>query len=295
MARNRTPLRYPGGKQRLTPFVKKVLERNNLLGAEYAEPYAGGAGVAIELLLSNCVSKIHLNDANQGVYAFWHSILNHTEDFCRRIVSASMTVTEWRRHKAIVDAPDGADRLDLGFSTFILNRTNRSGIQSAGVIGGLKQDGEWKMDARFPRNDLIHRIEAIALQKSRIRIRNWDAEKYIKQYIPRLPQASLVYFDPPYFNKADRLYLHHYKPSDHQRIAKQIQENVFQPWIVSYDQTTEIIDHYRERNRVEYDLQYNASESYTGREVMFFSDELAIPELDLLSNPTCELVTAYTR
>src|SRR5688572_22616241 len=145
MPRYNTPLRYPGGKQKLTPFIKEVLEANGLVDGEYAEPYAGGAGVAIELLLTGKVSKIHLNDSSRAVYCFWYAILRHTDEFCERVMTAPMTIDEWRRQKEIMRTPRGRRALDLGFSMFYLNRCNRSGIFNGGVIGGLKQDGKYKM------------------------------------------------------------------------------------------------------------------------------------------------------
>jgi DNA adenine methylase len=277
MSRYKTPLRYPGGKQKLAPFVVEVMAANDLVGGDYAEPYAGGAGVAIDLLLSDKVAHIHLNDASRAVHFFWYSILNHTEAFCRRIASASLTVPEWRRQKEILSRPTEFSSLDLGFSLFFLNRCNRSGIPSGGVIGGLDQTGEWKMDARFPRNELITRIEAIAAKKGAITLKNWDAEKFILEHIPTLPKKSLIYCDPPYYHKANRLYLNHYEPGDHQRIARVIQTRVKHPWIVSYDGVPEVLGLYAKRRSFLYDLQYNAGKAYKGREVFVFSDDTKIP------------------
>jgi DNA adenine methylase len=291
MSRYNTPLRYPGGKQKLAPFVAEIMQENDLVGGHYVEPYAGGAGVAIELLLNGTASQIHLNDSCSAVYSFWKSVLGKTEEFCRRISRASLTVREWRRQQAIIANQEEHDALDVGFSLFYLNRVNRSGIVSGGLIGGLAQDGEWKMDARFSRSELIRRVEAIARKKRAIRLRNWDAERFIKEYVPRLPRTSLVYCDPPYFEKADRLYLNHYKPSDHQRIAKVIQRMKL-PWMVSYDCAPKILDSYGERRAFIYGLQYNAAKAYVGTEAFFFSDGLkvstrsAVPAIDkVLSRP----------
>src|SRR5690606_30037391 len=170
---NRTPLRYPGGKQKLSPFIKQILSHNQIDG-HYVEPYAGGAGVALELLLSNCVQNIHLNDSDIRLFAFWHSIKNHSEEFCRRIARASLNIEEWKYRREILRAPENYDLFEVGFSTFYLNRCNRSGVLNAGVIGGLNQDGNYKMDARFSRNDLIRRIEAIRLFKDNIFLSNLD-------------------------------------------------------------------------------------------------------------------------
>lgn len=292
-ARYKTPLRYPGGKQKLSPFIAEIMEVNSLHGGHYVEPYAGGAGVAIELLLSGAASYIHLNDSCLAVYSFWKSALNETDEFCRKISRASMTVKEWRKQKSILDDQANHSELEVGFSLFFLNRVNRSGIvATGGLIGGLAQDGDWRMDARFPRSELIRRVETIARKRKHIRLRNWDAERFITTYVPRLPKETLVYCDPPYYEKAERLYLNHYKPEDHKRIARTIQK-ISVPWIVSYDSAPEILNSYARRRAFLYGLQYNASKAYVGTEVFFFSDKLRVVSRSSVSS--IDRVLAKTR
>lgn len=273
---NRTPLRYPGGKQKLTPFIQEILDSNGISG-HYVEPYAGGAGVALELLLNKAVKYIHLNDSDIRIYAFWHSVKNETENLCRRILSASLTIEEWKKHREVLRHPESYNLFEIGFSTFYMNRCNRSGVLNAGVIGGLDQTGNYKMDARFSRNDLIRRIELIGIYSDSIFLSNLDAEAYINNYIPNLDEDSLIYFDPPYFNKAKDLYLNSYKPEDHIRLANSIQ-NVSKPWVLSYDNVPQIIELYSSRNYFTYDLQYSAARNYKGREVFVFSDYLNLPK-----------------
>ena len=277
MSKVKTPLRYPGGKQRLTPFIQEILTQNNIYD-HYVEPYAGGAGVAIELLINKKIKFIHLNDANIGIYAFWYSVINHTEELCRLISTASMTVEEWKKRKEIVKKADKNDLLELGFSTFYLNRCNRSGILSAGLIGGNNQTGNYKMNARFSRNDLIQRIEGIALFKSQIFVTNFDAEFYIKNYISNLGDNCLVYLDPPYFEKGSNLYLNSYKKEDHEHLSKVIQSEIKHKWILSYDGVPEIVSMYSIRKHFIYDLQYNAEKVYKGKEIFIFCDNLEIPK-----------------
>jgi len=273
----KTPLRYPGGKQKISQFIIEIIEKNDLTGCNYVEPYAGGAGVAIELLLRGYVSSIHLNDSCPFVYSFWHSILYEPEEFCRRISRASLNIDEWKKQRDIIRNPIGVNRIDLGFAMFYLNRCNRSGIVSGGVIGGLNQTGKWKIDARFPRNELIRRIEAIIDQKKFIKLKNWDAEKYVMNYLPKLASNTLVYCDPPYFNKAEKLYLNHYTPNDHKRIAMTIRNSISHPWIVSYDNNESIMHLYENYYKFVYQIQYNASKAYKGSEIFIFSDKLLIP------------------
>jgi DNA adenine methylase len=277
MANFRTPLRYPGGKQKLTPYILELIKANSLEGCDYVEPYAGGAGVAMQLLIDGHVNRVHLNDSSIHLYAFWHSILNRTDDFCRKITKSLMTIDEWKYHREIVRNPTAHDLFDVGFSTFYLNRTNRSGVLSGGVIGGLSQSGQWKIDARFPHKALIERIELIATKREKINIFNKDAEDFFSEVVPNLPEHSLMYCDPPYFEKASGLYLNFYKPDDHERISKVIQLINNVRWIVSYDGVKNILDYYSDRRNFLYNLQYNVSRVYKGSEVFIFSDDLVIP------------------
>jgi DNA adenine methylase len=282
MSQHHTPLRYPGGKQRLAPFIREILEENALVGGDYVEPYAGGAGVAMELLLSSHVDNIHLNDSSYPIYAFWNSVLTQAEELCRRISKVALTVEEWRRQREILRAPDQNSEIDVGFSTFYLNRCNRSGVLTGGVIGGLAQTGTWKIDARFPRSELIRRVEAIAGRADAITLCNLDAEKFIVEYIPGLPQDTFVYCDPPYFEKSSRLYLNRYQAGDHSRIADVIQTQLARKWVVSYDGAPEILRFYNERQFFLYDLQYNASRVYKGTEVFIFADDVRVPQRSVL-------------
>jgi DNA adenine methylase len=277
MNRYKTPLRYPGGKQRLAPFIAEVLRANDLEGGDYVEPFAGGAGVAIDLLMNGVVSRVHLNDLSQPVYDFWRVVLTQSEEFCALIASASLTIKEWRRQKEILSQPRGHDQLARAFSFFYLNRCNRSGIVSGGCIGGLHQSGDWRIGARFPRYELIRRVEMIAAKRKCIAVRKWDAEVFLTDYVSTLPTKTLVYCDPPYFNKAERLYLNHFRPEDHASIAEVVQAKVKHPWLVSYDAAPPIMEHYAKRRSFTYDLQYNAAKAYKGREVFIVADSVSLP------------------
>jgi DNA adenine methylase len=277
MQEPKTPLRYPGGKQRLAPFILEILRENDLVGGDYVEPYAGGAGVAVELLLGGHMSRIHINDSSLPIYAFWHAILTHTEEFCRLVSATPLTVNEWTNRRTIMQNPTSHSLLEVGFSTFYLNRCNRSGVLTGGLIGGLAQTGKWNMDARFPREGLIRRIEEIATKKDSVVVTRFDAEDFILNYIPRLPEKSFVYCDPPYFNLSSRLYLNRYKREDHARLANVIQQHLHRKWVVSYDGVVDLLMLYSERKKFLYELQYNARRAYKGKEVFIFSDAVRIP------------------
>lgn len=271
-----SPLRYPGGKWRIAPFIRRLFEVNNLTGREYVEPYAGGASLALSLLLEGTVSKIHLNDLDAAVYSFWWAVLNRTEDMLRLIADTPLTVEEWRRQKATYQHPANEGRLALGFATFYLNRTNHSGIMNGGVIGGATQLGEWRMDARFNRNELQRRIRAIAARRKSIAVYHRDALAFMKAR--PFPNDALVYMDPPYFVPGKALYLNSYNASDHV-LVKQFAERLSCPWLISYDDVKEIRKLYRGHPSRRITLLHSAREVHVGRELMFFCRDLRIPRL----------------
>jgi DNA adenine methylase len=274
-----TPLRYPGGKRKLANFFKVVIKKNGLSDGHYIELYAGGAAVALELLFDEFVSHIHINDLDRAIYAFWHTALYETEELCGRIQNVSVTMDEWYRQRGIQEQADDTSLLTLGFSTFFLNRTNRSGIILGGVIGGKGQDSPYKIDARFNKSNLIQRIKRIGRYRSRITIYNEDAANLIKNTIPILPDRTLVYLDPPYYSKGKGLYKNFYEHQDHEQIAKLITE-VDRRWIVTYDNTPKIRDMYVNCPSIIYNLHYSAADRYQGSEVMFLCDALELPTID---------------
>lgn len=275
-----TPLRYPGGKGKLAAFIKRLISTNRLQDGEYIEPFAGGAAVGLELLCHEYVSRIHINDISRPLYAFWNSVLERTDELCRLIRDTPRTVEAWDVQKQIFNAEANHDLLTVGFATFFLNRTNRSGILNGGIIGGRDQTGPWKIDARYNADELVYRIEYIARLKKKISLTRIDAAKFVKAGIKTWPAKSLIYCDPPYYVKGRDLYYHFYEHEDHEHIASLMKEQVVeQRWIVSYDNVSEIRELYEGCPRVIYGIGYSARNVREGSEAMFFSENLSVPKL----------------
>ena len=278
-----SPLRYPGGKSKLAKFIAKICVDNDING-HYIEPYAGGAAVALYLLLENKVSKITINDYDRSIYAFWHAVLKNTKKLCELIERTKINIENWQKVKEVQKNKQKARLLDLGFSTFFLNRTNISGILGGGLIGGKNQKGNYKMDCRFNKKDLVKRIKMVAKQKKRIRLYNLDALDLIKkiQLESQDTQQSIFYFDPPYYFKGQSLYVNYYKHNDHEQVSSAIQKIKRFRWIVSYDNTPEIKKIYnwvKADKQKEYSLIHTAHSTKKGKEILFFSKNLVIPEV----------------
>ncbi len=282
-----SPLRYPGGKKRLAEFIAKICVDNNIDG-HYIEPYAGGASVALYLLFQNKVEKITINDFDKAIYAFWFCVVHYTEDFCDLIEKTDITISNWNEAKEVqkrkndVSITSKKQVLELGFSTFFLNRTNRSGIINAGVIGGIEQKGNYKIDCRFNKVDLIKRIRTIAQFRDRIILENLDAIELIKKVNKQEKTSNYIfYFDPPYYVHGPGLYLNSYLDVDHIKVAEEIKNIDSCYWIISYDNTERINELYGwVKNKVEFTLTHSINKSRKGREVLFFSNKIVKIDLD---------------
>jgi DNA adenine methylase len=272
-----SPLRYPGGKGKIIKFVHDLFRVNGLCDGVYVEPFAGGASVALSLLFNEYAKRIVINDKDLSVFAFWHAVLNDTENLCRRIFDCKIDVKNWDVQREIQRHKTEETLLDLGFSTFFLNRCNRSGIILAGIIGGRNQEGKYKIDARFNKTDLIKRIEKVANYKGRIELFNSDALDLISTISKRDERNIIYYLDPPYFVKGQMLYLNHYKTSDHVDIYKLIDSLDDAKWIVSYDNIAFIRELYINYSQIYYKLNYSASKTSVGEEVIIHSDNLLMP------------------
>jgi len=273
-----TPLRYPGGKARFAPLLSEVMRANALTGGHYLEPYAGGAGVALILLLDGLVEQIHINDADPAVAVFWRVTVHQNAKLTQMVADASVTMDAWHHWRDVMLGKTPGTELERGFATLFMNRTNRSGILKGGVIGGKAQTGVYKVGERFMRDELCLRLERIGRHSKAINVYEEDAHHLLLHCHKFLPMKSLVYLDPPYYVKGAGLYRNFYKPEDHEQIARLLGGNRFRrPWIVSYDNTDEIQAMYAYAHAFTYSLHYTAQRRYTGSEVMFFGSRLTPP------------------
>ncbi|MCA1326219.1 DNA adenine methylase [Herbaspirillum sp. alder98] len=271
-----TPLRYPGGKARFAPFIGQLMVSNGLAGGHYFEPYAGGAGVALELLFHGVCSHAHINDLDPAIYDFWHSVIHAPEDLLRLIADTPVSMEQWHYWRNVMRGEIVVTQVERGFATLFMNRTNRSGILKGGVIGGLCQSGAYKLDARYKKDVLMARIQRIASHSNHISVYHEDALSLLKRCKDFLPLRSLIYLDPPYYMKGQGLYRNFYEHKDHAEIAHLLQGKRFsRSWVVSYDNVAEIQSMYAMAKALSYGLNYSAQKQYIGSEIMFFSDRLA--------------------
>lgn len=266
-----SPLRYPGGKACIFPFISNLFYENDLIGTNYAEPYAGGSGLALKLLYNEFVDNIYINDLDRSIYLFWKTILEQNLKFCDWIEDVNVNLDNWHFYKSIQKDISLHDDFTIAQSLFFLNRTNVSGVIKGGAIGGLTQKGNYKIDVRFNKTDLINRIQRIQLFKRRIKLSNCDGINFIKK-IERLKDSVFIYLDPPYLQKGADLYMNFYCQRDHKKLAKHISK-LDNKWLVSYDNHDFIIQLYDQYKKVNYQLSQSAS-NRIGDEILIFSEKM---------------------
>ena len=266
-----TPLRYPGGKAKLGPYLAEVVRHNRLIDGTYAEPYAGGAGAGLYLLFRGYTTRLFLNDIDRGVAAFWRAILDSPERFARSIETVPLSVEQWDEQRAILAS--AASGFELGFAFFFVNRTSRSGIMNAGVIGGRDQRGEWTIDARFTRANLADRVRAIGRMRKVISISRLDAVEFVESMVADRDKRRLLYLDPPYYAKGQHLYPNFYTADDHRFIARKLRR-CSRPWLLTYDDCPDVRSLYNGLPILESELSYSARAARRGREVVVFGGGL---------------------
>lgn len=278
--RHASPLRYPGGKGSLSAYLADLLELNSLTGCAYYEPYAGGAGAALNLLCDNIVERIYINDADPRVFAFWYSILEENAKFIDHIQNTPLNIEEWRKQQAICATGNTDDIFLLGFSAFYMNRCNRSGVlKGAGPIGGYKQDGKWRLDVRFNRNELSARARTLGALRERISVSCLDAIDFLHQKLPygRARAKAFVYADPPYVIKGQKLYLNSYGPSEHAELANYLDKQRILPWLVSYDDAPLIHDIYSGQQIQTLPIRYSLQNKRAAQELLIAPHHLYLP------------------
>lgn len=233
-------LRYPGGKAQLYNFVRDLISKHNFKEKIYVEPFSGGFGLGLKLLVNNDVGQVIINDLDRHIYCFWKCVFYHTTRLIKKINETEISIQEWFKQKEIYNNSSQYGLVDVGFSTLFLNRTNYSGILKSGPIGGFKQEGDYKINCRFNKELIINNILKVSNYKENVQIFNFDATSLIKRL--KNSEHSIFYnFDPPYVVKGHELYLNAYEEKDHKKLMTKISE-IDTHWIMTYDDT-ELIRH----------------------------------------------------
>lgn len=279
----KSPLRYPGGKTQMSKFVEHTIEINKLNDVIYCEPFSGGAGVAMELLLTNKVNSIILNDLDIAIYSFWYALLNETKKFIKTIQEIPINLDTWYEQKNIYNKLKDSHqyKFELATATFFLNRTNRSGIITGGPIGGYEQKGKYKIDCRFNKPKLIKKFEEISKYANHIRLYNLDAINLINDVLLKeVPNNLFIFLDPPYYKQGKNLYKNSFDHDKHIELSTTIKNLNKYHWITTYDNNKHIEEIYNDIHVLKYTLQYSANKKRKEQEIFFHNPKTKVESFD---------------
>lgn len=270
------PLRYPGAKSKLVPYVQNLIKSENLTGCVFYEAYAGSAAVSLGLLENNIVSKVVLNELDPLIYNFWISVMDHTDELIHMINTVDVNINNWHEISKYRDITylQNKSSVQIGFAGLFLNRTNFSGILKANPLGGLEQKSPYKVDCRFNKERISKSIKALSEFSKHIEIFNMDAIDFLQQetYYKR-NRSIFVYIDPPYFKKGHSLYRYYYENEMHRALAKYIKKKTY-PWLISYDDAPEIRELYKRKRQQQIYLDYSVSTKRKEKELLISNLEI---------------------
>lgn len=267
-----SPLRYPGGKRRLVPYLAAALAENNLRPDLFVEPYAGGASVSLELLHLDFVERAVISDLDPMVNAFWETVVTDIDWLCEQVESVPLSLSEWERMKKT----RFRCRRSLALACLYLNRTSFNGAlhNSAGPIGGKAQTSEYDIGCRFPRARLVSRLRACADLADRIDVvPAQDAMFTVREARERARREEssvFFYLDPPFWAKSSSLYRRSFTELAHERLADQLHW-LQDHFLLSYDPAPEIVDLYTGHTAgtvAEIELLYSGSSRSAGTEMV---------------------------
>ncbi|MEZ4486217.1 MAG: DNA adenine methylase [Cyanobacteriota/Melainabacteria group bacterium] len=227
----RSPLRYPGGKQKAIKQISKMMPQNAL---EYREPMVGGGSVFFHARNIGFAKKYWINDEFRELVAFWKTVKNEGKcrelmtdlEELRRSFSSSEDIKEYF-YSARDQEP--SEEFMQAFLFFFFNRVTFSGTTRAGGFSSQASQNRFTASS-------IERLQNLPKAFKGVRITCGDFEKVISA-----PGNDVfIFLDPPYWT-AKKLYgrdgkLHDF---DHERLAN-ILKNTGHRFLITYDNCPEI-------------------------------------------------------
>ncbi|MGV2292095.1 DNA adenine methylase [Trinickia sp. YCB016] len=251
------PLRYPGSKARSIEFFAEIARRNDLVGREIVEPYAGSGAVSFGLLERKLVSRAMFFERDPLVFSFWHCVFHRCQELIDAVLAVEVTLDTWHRLDVLrnVDDVNNNNIVQLGLAGLFFNRTNFSGVIHAGPIGGQSQTSDYSISCRFNKADLVKRIRDASSFGDRVSVFFGDAVHALEDAKSVNNENRFFYVDPPYFEQGRKLYRYHYRFGDHERLAGVLADASYD-WVLSYDSHAVIdflySDHYKFRHVFRY-------------------------------------------
>jgi DNA adenine methylase len=274
-----TPLRYPGGKTWLLPYINDFLKFHKIQLGTIIEPFAGSASVSVGLLKSGIADNAVLCENDPMIISFWKSALYSSEEFVELIKNTDISMDTWYEFKKYLanDAPTKYSDLEIGFAFLFYNRTNYSGIITAGPIGGRRQLSKYSIKCRFNPERIIKKVSQLSALNERIEIIHGDGNEYLRKFTGNQEENIFIYVDPPYYDAGKVLYRKFFAIDDHMELEG-ILTHINSPWLASYDDVNFIRNLYKSSKSQYVYTDYQAGNLKRGSRELLLSN-LKIPPI----------------
>lgn len=243
----KSPLRYPGGKSRAIPQIRKKLP---VSFTEFREPFVGGGSVFLFVRQNYPHVKVWINDLNYDLYCFWKT----AQTDAAGLAAAAAKIREQRHHgqELFDELRENFDAdmqdFDRAVRFFVLNRISFSGTVDSGGYSELA------FRTRFT-DSSIKRLLSLGPLLRDVRITHLD----YKPVIHEPGEQVFIFLDPPYLAATkSRLYgkngsLH--TAFDHTEFAAEVKRCPHQ-WLITYDDSPEIHANFPASYIHKWELQY---------------------------------------
>jgi len=277
-----TPLRYPGGKTWLLPYVMEYLRFHNIQLGTIIEPFAGSASISIGLLKRGLADKAYLSESDPLLVAFWRTVFNNNSEFLEAVRSLEISMETWYDFRKYLarDASLKYREIELALAFLFYNRTNYSGIIKAGPIGGRRQLSENKLQCRFNVTGIIRKIQALSDLGDKVKIELYDGIEFLRK-IGRMYEDDpiFIYVDPPYYKAGKVLYRDYFTDKQHEELADVLDNITEYPWLVSYDDSEFIRKLYSKSHLQYVYTDYQAGNLKRGMKELLLSNFRIPPEV----------------
>lgn len=246
-----SPLRYPGGKNRVAKMLVELFPSFS----EYREPFVGGGSVFLRTKSFVSPRKCWINDLNGDLYCFWDSAKNSIDELVSKIndLKEKFDGNGRQLYTFLKHEYDPQTPLEVAVRFFILNRITYSGLTDS---GGYSNESFAK---RFTLSSIIKLSEVSDLLQG-VKITNRDYSELLSMQ----GKDVFLFLDPPYYSpRKSKLYgvngsLH--TDFDHSRFLKDL-SSCKHNWLVTYDDHPFIRELFKDYYVHGWSLQYGMSQS----------------------------------
>jgi site-specific DNA-adenine methylase len=188
----KTPIRYPGGKSRMTKFLDKFVPDEHLW-TEYREPFLGGASMLLWMRQKYPDRHCWVNDKYYNLYCFWVSMRDHSDVLQAKISHLKNQYPDKESGRElfaicndVLRQSDIYDPVDLATCFYIVNKTSFSGLTQDSRYAPMAYDQNfgWGVIQKFP-------LVSALLQG--VKITHLDYTELLSD-----SEGTFIYLDPPY-------------------------------------------------------------------------------------------------